>query len=42
MNMSITDYETPCIQEISLYVEGLLCGSNEYSNEPISENEGIW
>ena len=40
--MNIKDYETPCIQEIILYVEGLLCASGASTNETLEENEGIW
>ena len=37
-----TVYESPEIYTIEIQGEGILCASNEYSNESLDENEGIW
>ena len=37
-----TTYESPEIDTIEIQEEGVLCSSNEFSNESLDENERIW
>jgi len=38
--MEITDYQSPAVQALELYSEGVLCSSS--GTELLEENEGIW